>query len=253
MEYKKGHPLRIFEAFAGYGSQQLALNRLKEEYPEFDFISVGFSKIEPAAITAFKALHGDVKNFGDITLIDWEEVPDFDLFTMSSPCQDFSAAGKQAGGDEGSGTRSSLLWECTKAIQIKRPRYVLFENVAAVASQKFVKGFNKWQRRLEGFGYVNFAQLINSKDQGVPQNRLRLFMVSILRTEDNPNPKYHFPKPFKLERCLADVLEEDVDESYFLSDEMLSRFCVKSQEEEEGGGIKEPVECDDFEDFFVGG
>ena len=80
-----------------------------------------------------------------------------------------------------------------------------------------------------------------------------MFCVSILRTEDNPNPKYHFPKPFKLERCLADVLEEDADESLFLSDEMLSRFCTKSLDEEEGGGIKEPVECDDFEDFFVGG
>ena len=97
MEYKKGHPLRIFEAFAGYGSQQLSLQRLKEVYPEFDFVSVGFSEIEPTAIKAFNALHGDVKNYGDITLINWEEVPDFDLFTMSSPCQDFSAAGRQAG------------------------------------------------------------------------------------------------------------------------------------------------------------
>lgn len=232
MKYNKNTPLRVFEAFAGYGSQSLALERLKNSYPEFDYLPIGFSEIEPAAIKAYQALHGDVKNYGDITQVDWQSVPDFDLFTMSSPCQDFSQAGLQRGGEEGSGTRSSLLWECTKAIEVKRPRFVLFENVAAVASSKFVKGFNKWQQRLEGFGYVNFPQLVNSKDFGIPQNRLRLFMVSILRTKDNPNPTYYFPEPFALTKRLIDYMEENVDERYYISDERIEKMFAEDVQEE---------------------
>ena len=151
---------------------------------------------------------------------------------MVKNCQDFSSAGKQAGGEEGSGTRSSLLWECSRAIEIKRPKYILFENVAALVSQKFIKGFNKWQMRLEGFGYSNFSKLMNSKDYGVPQNRLRIFMVSILRTGENRSPKFVFPNPFPLELRLKDVLEEKVDEKYYLSDERLKEFMPN----ESGGG-----------------
>lgn len=140
-------------------------------------------------------------------------------------CQDFSLSGKRRGGEEGSGTRSSLLWECTKAIEIKRPRYVFFENVKGLITGSFVKGFHKWQARLEGFGYSNFTQVLNAKDYGVPQNRERVFMVSILRTENEPNPSYYFPKPFKLETRIKDVLEKEVDESFFLSDKALEYFC----------------------------
>ena len=105
--------------------------------------------------------------------------------------------------------------------------------------------------RLEGFGYKNFAQVINSKNMGVPQNRERIFMVSILRTEDNPEPQYHFPAPFPLERCLADVLEEEVDESYFLSGEMLARFCEKSVSEEAYSEItNENLHIEDYDEDF---
>lgn len=100
MEYNKEHPLRCFFAFEGYNSQGLALNRLKRQYPYFDWVCVGRSEIDKYAIKAADALFPDAKgkNFGDISKIDWQEVPDFDLFTMSSPCQDFSAAGLQRGG-----------------------------------------------------------------------------------------------------------------------------------------------------------
>lgn len=91
--------IRVFEAFAGYGSQHLALKRLKDVYPHFEYEVVGFSEIDRFAIKAYRALHGeDIPNFGDISTINWEQVPDFDLFTMSSPCQDFSSAGLQRGG-----------------------------------------------------------------------------------------------------------------------------------------------------------
>jgi len=88
-EYTKERPLRVFEAFAGYSSQRLALERLKRAYPEFDYISVGISEIDSYAIKANLALFPDTENYGDISKIKWEDVPDFDLFTYSSPCQDF--------------------------------------------------------------------------------------------------------------------------------------------------------------------
>lgn len=264
MKFNKENPLRVFEAFAGYSSQSLALRRLRDVYPEFDFVRVGWAEYDPfsnlpiekqPAVVANVSLFPEDadKNYGDICTVPWTEVPDFDLFTYSFPCTDISAAGKQRGLSRDSGTRSSLLWECEKAIEIKRPTYLLMENVSQLISQKFIKDFHEWLRILEHYGYESFTQVLDSSKYGVPQHRERVFCVSILRTEDNPNPKYHFPKPFKLEKCLADVLEENVEESLFLSDDMLSRFCTKSLEEEEGGGIKEPIECDDFEDFFVQG
>ena len=104
-KYNKQHPLRVFEAFAGYGSQSLAFKYLKEKHPEFDFKVVGYSEIEPSAIKAYGLLHGrDIPNFGDVTRIDWNEVPEFDFISWSSPCQDFSNAGLRQGGEEGSGT-----------------------------------------------------------------------------------------------------------------------------------------------------
>ena len=109
--YNKQNPLRVFEAFAGYGSQSLAFKYLKEKHPDFDFKVVGISEIEPSAIQAYRLLHGwEAPNFGDVTRIDWSEVPDFDFISWSSPCQDFSMAGLRKGAEEGSGTRSSLIF-----------------------------------------------------------------------------------------------------------------------------------------------
>lgn len=198
IEYTKDNPLRCFFAFEGYNSQRLALNRLKQNYPDFDWVCVGRSEIDKYAIQAADALFPESKdkNFGDISKISWSEVPDFDLFTMSSPCQDFSQAGLQKGGAEGSGTRSSLLWECRRAILAKKPKYILFENVKALVSQKFLPYFLKWQNELASYGYSNFAKVLNARDFGIPQNRERIFMVSIL----DENASYHFPEPFHLEK-----------------------------------------------------
>lgn len=209
--------IRVFEAFAGYGSQSLALERLKRHFPEFDYEVVGISEIDRYAVTAYKALHGNVPNHGDISKIDWNKVPDFDLFTYSFPCTNLSNAGKQDGCEEGSGTASSLLWECRKAIVAKRPRYLLMENVKAFVSLKFLPYFLKWQNELVSYGYSNFARVLNAKDFGVPQNRERIFMVSILDRQAT----YHFPEPFPLDRRIKDILEEDVDERYFLSEKLV--------------------------------
>ena len=232
--------LRVFTAFSGYDSQCLALDRLKRDYPQFDYELIGWSEVDKYAIQAHNALYPQWadRNFGDISKIDWDQVPDFDLFTYSSPCQDFSNAGLQRGGEEGSGTRSSLLWECRRAIIAKRPKYCLLENVKALVSKKFMPLFNKWQDELAEYGYANFWQVLNAKNYGVPQNRERVFLWSILRTEDDPRPEYHFPRPFPLELRLKDVLEESVDEKYYLSDTMIEGFeAHRKRMEERGNGF----------------
>ena len=213
-KYTKERPLRVFEAFAGYGSQALAL-----KYIGIPYEVVGISEIELNAIKAYMAIHGETKNYGDISKIDWENVPNFDLFTYSFPCTDLSNAGKQAGFEEGSGTRSSLLWECKKAIDIKKPKYLLLENVKSLTSEKFLPGYKKWIHYLYEQGYTSFAQVMNAKDYSVPQNRERIFVVSILDGD-----WYNFPQPKELKTKLKDVLEEKVDEKYYLDDKKVAEF-----------------------------
>lgn len=227
---KKMIEIRTFEAFAGYGSQLMALRRLERDYPGMIKVTpIGISEIDPHAIKAYKSVHGDVKNYGDISKIDWAQVPDFDLFTYSFPCQSISNAGLQHGFLEGSNTRSSLLWECRNAIIAKKPKWLLMENVAALVQAKFIKLFNKWQLELESYGYKNFAKVLNAKNYGVPQNRERIFMVSIL----DENAKFEFPQPMPLTRKLKDVLEKDVDERYYLSYEKIKGLNLISQKQKE--------------------
>lgn len=182
-------------------------------------------------------------------------MPDFDLLTYSTPCQSVSQAGLQHGFTEGSGTRSSIIWNVRDCVKAKRPKFLMLENVKAMVSGKFIGVFNLWQNELARLGYTNFGKVLNAKDFGVPQNRERIFLISI-RNDEDEIIKYHFPKPIPLTRCLADVLETEVDEKYFLSDEMLARFCEKSMEE--GSSLSIPFDAmnnsddeDDFENFFV--
>lgn len=229
--YTKANPLRVFSAFSGYDSQCMALDRLG-----IDYELVGWSEIDKYAIQAHNAVYPQYgeRNFGDISKIEWGNVPDFDLFTYSFPCQDISSAGKQGGLEEGSGTRSSLLWECGKAIEAKRPKYLLMENVKALTQKKFLPYLHKWMACLEGMGYSNYAKVLNAKDYGVPQNRERVFMVSIL----DENASYHFPEPFPLYKRLEDILEEDVDEKYYLSQKLVDYvFSNGGKEGNIQGGI----------------
>lgn len=216
------NPLTVFEAFAGYGSQSMALRNLGIEHEV-----VGISEIDKYAIMAYNATHPETKNFGDICQIEWgADVPDFQLFTYSFPCTDISNAGAQAGFDEGSGTRSSLLWECRKAIETKRPKYLLMENVKAITSKKFLPGLLKWQEFLTEQGYTNFIKVLNAKDYGIPQNRERCFLVSILG-----DAWYEFPEPRPLELRLKDLLEPEVDEKYYLNQERVDNFIAGLSDE----------------------
>lgn len=139
-------------------------------------------------------------------------------------CTDISSAGQQRGLQEGSGTRSSLLWECRKAIEAKKPRYLLMENVKALTSEKFMPFLIQWEQWLAEQGYSNFTKVLNSKDYGVPQNRERVFMVSLLDEQT-----YHFPEPFELKLRLKDVLEQNVDERYYLSPKMLENATFEKK------------------------
>jgi len=220
-KYTKEKPLRVFEAFAGYGSQAMALQAIGIPYEV-----VGISEIDPYAIRAYMAVHGETKNYGDISKINWNEVPDFDFLTYSFPCTDISNAGKQAGFSEESGTRSSLLWECRKAITAKKPKYLLMENVKALVSDKFRPGFLKWCDELTSYGYTNFAQVLNAKDYGIPQNRERIFVVSILG-----DAWFSFPQPMELKLRLKDMLEDKVDEKYYLPQDKVNQFISQLDDE----------------------
>ena len=228
--------IKVFTAFSGYDSQMMALNRVAEGHKgEIIFELVGWSEIDKYAIKAHDLIFPKYKdrNYGDISQIDWNKVPDFDLFTYSSPCQDWSNAGLQRGGQEGSGTRSSLLWECRKAIITKRPKYLLLENVKALVSKKFIPYFNRWCYELEEYGYYNYWRVMNAKDYGVPQNRERVFLLSIRKDIDNSD--FIFPKEFELTTCLKDVLEEAVDEKYYLSEKSIEGFLAHNENHEKKG------------------
>ena len=256
IEYNKDKPLRLFEICAGYGSQALALKRLQNKYPEFRFELTGWCDYDPEsnqplekqpAVVAHNALHeeGIGKNWGDLTKIDWTQVPDFDLLTASTPCQSISNAGLQHGFTKDSGTRSSIIWNVHDCVRIKRPRFIVMENVAAILSDKFKPLLLLWISELEKFGYTNFCPpvftrkdgsttrkwCLNAKDYGIAQNRERWFLVSIL----DENAKFEFPQPMPLTRKLKDVLEKEVDEKYYLSEERLQGLKISTQKEKDAG------------------
>lgn len=228
--------IRVFEAFAGIGTQAMALKRIGVDYEV-----VGISEVDKFALKSYEEIHGKVNNYGDISKIDSDKLPDFDLFTYSFPCQDISMAGKQAGFDKDSGTRSSLLWECERIIRNKKPKYLLMENVKALTFKKNIVGFNNWLKILEDIGYKNHWKVLNAKDYGVPQNRERVFCVSILG-----NKEYKFPEKQTLKTRLKDVLEEEVDEKYYLSNDRVKQLIkiIKNDDIKEksiyDGSIKNP-------------
>lgn len=253
--------IRVFEAFSGVGSQRMALRNLGIDHEvvaisdvdEFTVKSYAaihdndktVSEVSDEEMQEYleerniplndkgvrKVLKGKklkefydacVKsnNLGDISKVETHDIPDHDLFTYSFPCQDISVAGKGSGLDEGSDTRSGLLWECQKVIYGKRPKYLLLENVKNLIGKKHKHNFDKWLEWLEKQGYTNYWQVLNAKDYGVPQNRERVFVVSILGHHE----PYEFPEPVELELRLKDVLEDVVDEKFYLGDEQTKRL-----------------------------
>ena len=217
--------------FSGYDSQLMAADVLREWHPDFRWTCKGWSDIDKYACQMHNLVFPQFADcaLGDITKIDWHEVKDslhgreVDLFTYSSPCQDISQAGKQMGLQEGSDTRSALLWRVADAVEVLRPKYLLQENVAALVSQKFMPDFQKWLDKLSSLGYVSRWAQLNAKNYGVPQNRDRVFCLSMRR---DVAFDYQFPEPFELLTRLEDVLEEEVSGRYFLKDDAVSKFLT---------------------------
>ena len=187
---------------------------------------VGISEIDKYAIKAYEATHGDVNNLGDISKIKVEDVPEHDLFTYSFCCQDVSVAGKQKGIERGK-TRSGLLYECERIIEHCKPKYLLMENVKNLVGKKFKPQFDEWLKYLENLGYTNYWQVLNAKDYDIPQNRERVFVVSILG-EHKP---YAFPNRTELKRKLKDYLEPSVNSKYYIkkkkSETLMERLSDK--------------------------
>lgn len=215
--------------FSGYDSQLMAADVLKEWHPDFRWTCVGWSDIDKYACQMHNLVFPQFADcaLGDITKIDWHAVKrslqgrEVDLFTYSSPCQDISQAGKQRGLQEGSDTRSALLWRVADAVEVLRPKYLLQENVAVLVSQKFMPDFQKWLDKLSSLGYVSRWARLNAKNYGVPQNRDRVFCISM---RQDVAFDYQFPGPFELRTRLEDMLEEEVADRYFLKDDAVSKF-----------------------------
>lgn len=237
--------IRVFEAFAGIGAQHQALKELG-----LDYEIVGISEIDKHAIRGYEAIHGPVENYGDITKI--EHLPECDLLTYSYPCTSVSIAGKREGMKEGSGTASSLLWEIGRLLTDMKERGVLpevlvMENVDAVLNKENIGEFMRWVATIGDMGYISSYTIMNAKDYGTPQNRRRIFMVSTLTLGE-----FIFPEPCPDGRVLRDVLEDDVPEEYFLSEERLKTFKRhKERNDAKGNGFGFKVHDIEKEDGLV--
>lgn len=230
--------LTFISLFSGYDSQCLALDRLKQKVPGFDYELLAWCEIEPNAIKAHNILYPQWKdrNLGDISKCNWggyNELRNVDLVSYSFPCQDISNAGLQRGFGKGSGTRSGLLWECEKAFEKLRPKMLIMENVKALVQKTFMPEFKKWIEALSAMGYTSYWQVMNAKDYGVPHSRERVFMVSI--HDSIGNLGYNFPKPFPLVRRLKDVLEQGVSAEYYMTPEQVQRIITHCERKKAEG------------------
>ena len=204
--------LKIIELFGGIGACSKALERLGIDYEITDYV-----EIDKYAVKSFNAIHDT--NFEPQDICTWDKDIEVDLIMHGSPCVDFSLAGKQAGGDKGSGTRSSLMYETIRIVEKLKPKYVIWENVKNLLSKKHRHNFDAYLETMESLGYTNYYQVLNAKDYGIPQNRERVFTISILG--DNG---FTFPPKQELKLKLKDILEDNVDEKYYLSDEQINRI-----------------------------
>ena len=210
--------LKVIELFAGIGAQRKGLERASIEHEV-----VAISEIDKYALKVYEAFYGNKPNLGDISKI--EKLPKADMWTYSFPCTDISLSGRMKGLEKGSGTHSSLLWEVQRLLEVSKandelPKYLLLENVKNLISKKFKPYFDEWCRYLESLGYKNFYKVLNGKNYNVPQNRERIFLLSIRNCDED----YVFPNDIPLTTKLGDLLESNVADKYFLSEKLITCF-----------------------------
>ena len=221
--------IKLFEMFAGYGGASFALKKAN-----INFECVGYSEIDKYAIKCYEQNHLDIKrcpdsdgkestayerlniNYGDCTKINPNDLPDFDLLTAGFPCQSFSVAGKGLGEQD---TRGTLFHEIIRIAEVKKPRYMLLENVKGLITKKHKATFQKILSELDRIGYDVKWNMLNSKNYGIPQNRERIFFVCKLRTKYGLNWQFSFPDKEELKIFIKDILENKVEKKYFLSNE----------------------------------
>ena len=260
----KKDPLRVVTLCSGYDSQCIAFDMLKERYPDFDFELKAWAEFDPEskrplneqpAVVAHNLLFPQWadRNRGDMTKCSWDDLKDaeIDFLTYSTPCQSISQAGKREGIKKDSGTRSAVLWFTEHAVEVMRPKVLLQENVRALINQVNMPDFREWCQLLEKHGYVNFLApsfpiawakdkrekktipgILNAKHYGVAQNRERVYMVSI-RRDVLGDTQYEFPRPFELQSCIADILEENVSEKFFLKPDSVIKFLSKNEADQQ--------------------
>lgn len=236
--------MKYFSLFSGIGAFEKALDRLGISYE-----LAGFSEIDKHAAASYCAIHGvsETMNFGDITKINEKEFPkDIDLITYGFPCQDISNAGKQKGlfNDDGTQTRSGLFFDALRIIEETKPKVAIAENVKNLTSNKFSEQFKIVLDSLERAGYNNYFKVLNAKDFGIPQNRERVFIVSIRKDIDTKS--FCFPEAFPLKLTLKNILEDSVDEKYYISETALNGLIErKKRHVEKGNGFGFVVKSED--------
>ena len=227
--------VNVFSLFSGIGAFEKALERKGIGYN-----LVNYCEFDKYASKSYSLIHKvpETLNLGDITKVKIDELEPYsaDLITYGFPCQDISNAGKQRGFEhDGQLTRSGLFFYAAAIIGRIQPKVAICENVKALVGKKFTKEFETVLSTLEDMGYTNYWQVLNAKDYGIPQNRERVFIVSIRNDIDK---KYTFPAPIKLELRLKDILEKEVEEKYYLKG--LQDFFIKNSFEQEikGNGFR---------------
>lgn len=231
--------LTVNELFSGIGAQRKALERLG-----IDHEVVGICEIDKYAIQSYEAIYGETKNYGDICTA--PRLDYADLWTYSFPCQDISVAGKQQGISEN--TRSGLLYQVQRLLEVAKdegtlPKYLLLENVKNLVGKQFKSQFEDWLFYLDELGYDSYWQVLNAKNYGVPQNRERVFAISIRK---NLNQTFEFPKAEELTIRLKDVLEDEVEEKFYISNEKVLRFLEFGNVNPSGKGMNGNVCTNDI-------
>ncbi|MBQ7640858.1 MAG: DNA (cytosine-5-)-methyltransferase [Acholeplasmatales bacterium] len=233
--------LRVFEGFAGYGGGSFAFKKLMHEHPDYNFEVIGYSEIDKSASELFDLNHHQlngqpIHNYGDITILNPNELPDFDLFTGGFPCQPFSTAGMQQGENDQYG-RGTLFHHIMRICAVKQPRYIFLENVKGFLNKKFEPTRKLMEQMLRDAGYVadpndpnesplRFA-VLNSKDYGIPQNRERVWMFA--RLGGLPKDFSMKPQPQPNNLRLGDFLDPDgfVPAQMYLSDKQIEHLREK--------------------------
>lgn len=207
--------ISILELFGGIGACTKALKNIGMNVNVVDYV-----EIDKYACKSYNAINGT--NFEPQDIKEWDKDINIDLIMHGSPCQDFSVAGKQAGGDEGSGTRSSLMYETIRIIEKLHPKYIIWENVKNLLSKKHKHNFDNYINKLDKLGYNSYYQILDAQDYGIPQHRERVYTISIKKDIDNKT--FEFPKKEELILRLKDILEDKVDEKYYLDDKKIKNY-----------------------------